>query len=228
MSVEKLIIVGDSLSRGVVYEPEQDKYTRTKESFAKQVGEKTGILVQTVARFGATVSWGWDMVRGKVKEAEADAVLVEFGGNDCDYNWEEIASAPEAEYECATPVQDFVTTLCKMGENVIDAGKKLFMMNLPPINAGAYFKKLTDGDIQMGEQVLKWLGCEERIYWWHEMYSLAVESAAKAVDATLINVRSAFLKFGDFRKFLCADGIHLNEAGHGIVADVVAEALVTG
>lgn len=228
MAVEKLIIVGDSLSKGVIYEQENDKYIRTKQNFAKQVGEKTGIFVETIARFGATVSWGWDMICGKLKDASADAVLVEFGGNDCDYNWEEIAKAPEEEYECATPVQDFIATLCKIGEDVMQTGKKLFMMNLPPIHAKAYFEKLTAGDAKMGQQVLRWLGCEERIYWWHEMYSLAVEAAAKACNATLINVRSAFLKLGDFRKYLCADGIHLNEAGHGIVAEVVAQALVMG
>jgi lysophospholipase L1-like esterase len=70
---------------------------------------------------------------------------------------------------------------------------------------------------------LKWLKDKSRIYWWQEQYSCSVEDAARRTGARLINVRSEFLKTGDYKSFLCQDGIHPNEKGQMLISKVLEE-----
>ncbi len=225
MAIKKLMVVGDSLSRGVIFDPEKQRYAYSEHSYVQTLAKKQDLKIENYSRFGATVHWGWEALKKKIGLSSSEAVLVEFGGNDCDYDWAEVAATPEAPHFPFTPVKEFCDTLCKMAAKVKQAGKKLFFINLPPIDAQAYFRSFTKGNREMGDKVLRWLGCVDRIYWWHEMYSIAVQTVAQACDAILINVRGEFLAKGDFRKYICIDGIHPNDAGYGLISQTVAAAL---
>jgi len=225
MAVKKLMVIGDSLSRGVVFDEQKRRYAYTKYGYVETVAAAKKIEVENYSRFGATVRWGWEALKTKLSFSSADAVLIEFGGNDCDYNWEEIAVAPEQHHDPSTPLKDFCETLSRMAGKITEAGRSLFFLNLPPLNAEAYFKAFTGGNKEKGESILRWLGCVDHIYWWHELYSNAVQTVAHACGANLINVRSEFLLQGDFRKYLCSDGIHPNDAGHVLISHAVARTL---
>ena len=106
-----------------------------------------------------------------------------------------------------------------MIEVLLKEGKKVYMLNLPPLEEERYFNWISRG--RSKENILNWLGGSTKyIYRWHEMYSNAVGNVAKAMNVELIDIRSEFLKQRDYAKFLCEDGIHPNESGHKLIHEI--------
>ncbi|MPN24138.1 hypothetical protein SDC9_171532 [bioreactor metagenome] len=52
---------------------------------------------------------------------------------------------------------------------------------------------------------------------------MAVEEVAESADVPLINIRGALLREPDYRAFVAADGLHLNEEGQRRVALAVGK-----
>jgi lysophospholipase L1-like esterase len=75
----------------------------------------------------------------------------------------------------------------------------------------------------MGNNILKFLGSVNKIYWWQERYNSAVLSVAQETNTKWIDVRGAFLQTPDYTKLICKDGIHPNSDGHRIIADKILE-----
>lgn len=87
-----------------------------------------------------------------------DYVLIEFGGNDCDFDWNAVAESPASDHRPKTELTRFTDTLGRCVESVRRIGKKPILMTLPPLVAPRYFSKISDGDSEKGKNILKWLG----------------------------------------------------------------------
>ena len=70
-------------------------------------------------------------------------ILVEYGGNDCDFNWEEVAAAPEAEHLPKTPLSKFEGMMRGAVKAIKDKGITPLLMSLPPIDAERYIGWIT-------------------------------------------------------------------------------------
>lgn len=57
------------------------------------------------------------------------------------------------------------------------------------------------------------------------MYDNIIRQVAQTSMVPLADVRMAFLGYGDYRDLLLDDGLHLNELGHVIYAQIVQKAL---
>jgi len=222
--MEKLYIFGDSIARGVIFDELKNRYAFTKNTFANLFAEKTGTIAKTNARFGCTVTKGVELLQ----KAELDGyenVAFEFGGNDCNFDWEAISLAPEGEHLPATPLQTFYDTYTGMISRCLEKGKRVFLFNLPPIDDEKYFRWISKD--RSAENILKWLGGSTRfIYTWHESYNCAVANLANRMNVTLVDIRSVFLQLRNYRDYLCADGIHPNEKGHALISEVLQAVLV--
>jgi len=111
MAAATVYLFGDSVARGIVLD-ETGSYAPIKESFASMVAEKLGIDIVNKARFGCTIGKGLELVRrffGKDEfpKTPGTIALMEFGGNDCDFRWDEISRNPEGIHVPATPLADF-------------------------------------------------------------------------------------------------------------------------
>ena len=54
--------------------------------------------IENKAKFGSTISIGKNIIFKNIeliKETKSKYVVMEFGGNDCDYNWREISENPD-------------------------------------------------------------------------------------------------------------------------------------
>ena len=151
---------------------------------------------------------------------EPQAALIEFGGNDCDYDWAAIAREPEKEHQPKTPLGLFTERLREMVALARQKGMRPVMTTLPPIHARRYFDFFTRGGLSR-ENILLWLGDVERIYRWHERYNGAVIQTARDCGVPLIDVRDAFLSERRYGELLCADGIHPNAGGHALIQRVL-------
>jgi lysophospholipase L1-like esterase len=218
-----IVVIGDSISKGVIYDKENLRYSSLRDCFVNLVGNSIKGTIYNAGRFGSTIMKGISRMNNDVIKKTPDIVLIEFGGNDCDFDWEDIAHNPGTEHNPNTDISTFSNTLA----NMIDTMKKSkiipVLMTLPPLDYKRYFKWITKGDTYSEQNVLRWLGTEKFIYNWHQTYSDMITQVAHSTKTILMDVRSEFLKYSDYNKFLCIDGIHPNAAGHSLIANAVLD-----
>lgn len=219
---ESVTIWGDSIAKGVGWNSERKRHMTLPVTAAAVVEKELGIQIENRSRFGFTAPRGLALIEQDLeKGTDCQAALLEFGGNDCDFRWSEIAQNPEAEHNPATMPQVFYRTMCRMVERLKQANIRPILMTLPPIDADRYFKFIV-GDQLNAKNILKWLGDTQQIYRFQEMYSNMIQKVAAKMDARLIDVRSYCLCNHHMKELLCEDGIHLNSDGQIFVGNTIA------
>jgi lysophospholipase L1-like esterase len=216
-----LVVFGDSIAKGVVYDNERSRYASAQDCFVNLVEKSIRGTVYNAGRFGSTITRGVSKMYNDVMKKKPDIVLIEFGGNDCDFDWEDIAHNPLIEHKPNTELTTFRDVLLNMIDTLKNSNITPVLMTLPPLDYKRYFKWITKGDESARQQVLQWLGSEIEIYNWHKAYSEMVTEVASRTRTLLVDVRSEFLKYKDYSEFLCIDGIHPNTEGHSLIAEVV-------
>ena len=224
----KFLLYGDSISKGVVYDEEKQKYTLLEESYPNILQSKLKGVVHNAGKFGNTVLRAAGRLQNDVLKKDPDIVIIEFGGNDCDFNWEEIAKNPLEQHNPNTDFNIFQKTLKSLIDSLNASGIIPVLMTLPPLDCDRYFKWISKSSSIMGDKILTWLGSVSKIYWWQERYNSAIISTAQETKTRCIDIRSAFLKTPDYRQFLCIDGIHPNNQGHRLIADKILEYINNG
>ncbi len=219
----RLVIYGDSITKGIVFDEKQEKYVKTKESFADILTKEFRGMIHAVGKFGNTIIGATEKLQNLVLKKNPDIVLLEFGGNDCDFDWEEIARHPLHEHTPKTDLNVFREKLINIIEILRNKNIIPVLMSLPPLDADRYFKWISKNDSDCGKNILTWLESISRIYWWHERYNAAILNIAEETNTQFIDVRGAFLQKDDFRKYICPDGIHPNEQGHELIATKIIE-----
>ncbi len=215
-----ICIFGDSIMKGVVFDAIRGRYTFLKNSFANIFGITTGYKVDNYAKFGCTVTTGEKIIdKHAAGLSQYKYTALEFGGNDCDFDWAAISENPDAMHLAKTPIADFETHYSGIIDRVVEAGSKPILFSLPPLDAQRYFAWVSRG--LNADNILRWLGDVEHIYRWHEMYNLVVVKLAAIKRIPLIDIRGAFLESRNCLSLYCEDGIHPNEAGHAFISDVI-------
>jgi lysophospholipase L1-like esterase len=147
-----------------------------------------------------------------------DFAVIEYGGNDCDFNWKAIAEKPDAEYAPNTPLEIFVSTYRQIIAVLKARCIEPILTTLPPLEPQRFFDWFCRGLNKAN--VLKWLGgTVNTIYRVQENYSHLVEQIALETKTRLVDLRGAFLRHGNIAGLLCADGTHPNTAGQKIITD---------
>ncbi|MEG1991091.1 MAG: SGNH/GDSL hydrolase family protein, partial [Christensenella sp.] len=193
------------------------RYIFSKDGFICGLGKKLKASIQNCSKFGATTAYGEKLLSEKLLQTNPDLVLIAYGGNDCDYKWDEVALSPLSVHNPNTPSKQYEHHLTRMVCSLLAQNKIPVLMNLPPLNAASYFRWFTNNDPQRANRILQWLHDVSKIYWWQEKYSYIIERVAASLSVPIINIRSAFLRQNDYRAFICEDGIHPNEKGQALI-----------
>ncbi len=215
------VLYGDSISKGVVYDESKEKYVVLEESFPNLLQNRLKGVIHNAARFGNTILRAAGKLQNDVLKKKPDIVIIEFGGNDCDFKWEEIADNPQGNHLPNTDFNIFQKSLKSLIELFNSTGIVPVLMTIPPLDADRYFRWISKNSAAVGGKILEWLGSVSKIYWWQERYNSAILNIAQETRTHWIDVRSAFLRQPDFRQFLCIDGIHPNEKGHRLIAEKI-------
>ena len=146
--------------------------------------------------------------------------FLEFGGNDCDFRWDEISADPHREHLPATTPERFFHMYGEVLQMLKQNGFKPVLMTLPPLNAERYFAWFTRAGLDQAA-ILSWLGDVQFIYRWHESYSSAIWEIGEAHNVPVVNIRKAFLEQRNYSRFLCKDGIHPNTEGHRLITSEI-------
>ncbi len=221
---KSVCVFGDSLTKGVVFDSAVKRYTLLKSCFVNLIKSSIGVTIHNYSKFGCTVTKGLEtLLRHQDELGKYGYVALEFGGNDCDFNWAEVSADPDAEHRPKTPIGVFTQKYSEMIDVVRKSGSKPVVLSLPPIDDKRYFAWISRG--LNAQNILHWLGDVERIYRWHEMYNLAVCRLAKELEVPLIDISSAFLQKFNYQSLLCEDGIHPNQQGHDLIFRTIQSAV---
>ncbi len=222
--MKKLFIFGDSILKGVTFSEEMGRYKICLPDY--QSLSANGIEVNNLSKMGATIEYGERILKEELPEIDGDSiVLLEYGGNDCDHKWKDIAVNPEEEHSCNTAPDLFERLYKACIEYARSVGARVLISNLPPLDSEKYMRHISRGlDYDV---LLNWLGDTSMLYRWHENYNRLVERIAEKCGAQLLDLRSAFLTSHNFKKLISADGIHPTEDGHSLITQTLTNAILS-
>ena len=129
----KIVVAGDSISKGVIYDEIKSKYTILEDNYVELVRDKLNGIIHNTSRFGSTIIKGIHKLKNNIFNEKPDIVLIEYGGNDCDFNWAEIAKHPEKNHQPRTDFETFESTLLETIDLVKKNKSTPILMNLPQI-----------------------------------------------------------------------------------------------
>jgi|WetSurMetagenome_2_1015567.scaffolds.fasta_scaffold23538_6 acyl-CoA thioesterase I len=212
---KKIAVWGDSILKGIV-EGKPDairKYDVLPENALRLAASEYNVEIVNHSYFGCTVTKGVSIMQYDVSKGfKSDIGIIEFGGNDCDYDWDELCKEPEKDHNPHTPLNKYIEYMKDMIELLCRSGIKPVIMTLPPLVPERYFKTISE---HRNKNIIHdFLGDEGFLYRWQEMYSEAAANLALKMNCFLLDIRSAFLAERNYQKFICNDGIHLNKEGH--------------
>ena len=221
---EKVVIWGDSLAKGVIWNNERRRHGYSRTTAADIVAEKLGVEIVNRAKFGYTAPQGLEMMEHDFSEGIlCDTALLEFGGNDCNFDWSAISEHPQERHDPATSPDQFVESMRNMVDWLLKKGVRPMLMTLPPIDSERYFRFLV-GDKLSAENILSWLGDVHQIYRFQEMYSLLVEKVARECQIHVLDLRQRCLaRKGFLQELICEDGLHLTEEGQRFIGGELAD-----
>lgn len=218
---KKVLIFGDSLARGVVWDENRGRYGLSSCSAAKLVAEKTGMQITNRSRMGMTAEGGLACMLADLEAGmTADSVLIEFGGNDSDFDWRAISEDPNAEHQPKTSIGTYEQDMRRMIELARARNMSVALCTLPPIISERYFDFFSRDGLNT-DNILAWLGDKNKIYRFHERYSLVLGRLAREYGCRLLDLRSAFLEKWDAHPYFCRDGIHPNDMGQKLIGEAV-------
>lgn len=218
--LDSIAVFGDSIMKGVIYDENKEKYIYSDSAFVKRFTEQTGFLVDNYAKFGCTLQKGQRIIEKFLSnQTGGKYVVLEFGGNDCDYFWPAVSENPGKKHLPNTPLDTFETIYSQIIDKLVEKGYRPVIFTLPPLDPQRYFAWISKGLNK--NNILKWLGEVDFIFKWQEAYSSAVKKLAISKVVPVIDIRKAFVNSGNYGRLLCHDGIHPNEAGHSLILDTV-------
>ncbi len=229
MYAREVFLFGDSIARGIMLDT-NGSYKPFADCFAVRTADELGYRLINKARFGCTISKGLDIIKrsilglGKAPQDSEPKKLafLEFGGNDCDFRWDEVAAHPQAEHLPNTPPEQFRQLYRESIDILRGSGYTPVLLTLPPLNAERYFDWFTRTGLNRAA-ILGWLSDVQFIYRWHESYSNSIWQIGEHEHCVVLDIRSAFLKRRAYDNLLCLDGIHPNSAGHELIKHEILE-----
>ena len=213
---KRVEVYGDSVLKGVQINPKNMRYHIDNNIDIEMIAKKFLLDIRNFSKFGCTITKGLTLIKKRLKGDEpfCDAIIMNFGGNDCNFDWKAISERPEDEHLPNTPLDDFVDTYSKIIELLKEKGIRPIITTLPPLDAQKFFHWFCQGLDKAN--ILKWLVRVDNIYRWHENYSRTVEKIATETKTLLVDLRGEFLKHWRM-DLLCEDGTHPNTDGQMII-----------
>lgn len=215
-------IYGDSIMKGTVIDCGY-RYHATFDRFIRRFTERFNIEVDNRSRFGITIETGYKLLQQDIQAGmDCDFALIEFGGNDSNFKWNEVSQHPEQPHEPLTRVESFSQICRAMIADLRAVQVKPVLMTLPPIDSEKYLSFLTRNGNDKS-RILQWLGKPEVIHNFHKSYSDAVAEIAKETDTPLVDARTPFLRRKDYDRLIGIDGVHPSEEGYELIAEAFSD-----
>lgn len=215
-------LLGDSILKGIQPDVDTGKYMVRNDIDISGLSREFGLSVHNDSHFGSTsVKGGRLLDRLLDRGAVWDAVVMDFGGNDCDFRWAEVSAAPEREHSPNVPPAEFLERYRAMVRKLKDKRILPILATLPPLEPRRFLDWWCRGLDEAA--VERWMGGVSAVYTHQEHYSRLVEQLAREEQVPLVDLRGAFLEHGCPETLICEDGTHPNSAGQAVITRAFRE-----
>lgn len=212
--MKKLELFGDSILKGVTFSSEHKKYKLCK--FAYDTLLEYGVEYDNHSRMGYTVDKGLEILLESCVDLNQNSIcVIEFGGNDCNFDWAAVSANPTGEFEPFTTEDVFLEKFRLAVTAAKNTGATVAIATLVPLDPVKYMNWISRGLNR--DNILSWLGDENMLARWQEHYNALALRIAVETGTPVIDIRGEFLKNRNYDKLLCEDGIHPTQKGYDIV-----------
>lgn len=218
--MDRLITVfGDSIGRGVMTDGKKRYFGLSAANiYAKKYGldiDNRSVYGQSLKRLREKNELERYYAENGGKE---NICVLELGGNDADFYWQEVAKTPYGEHFSKTKPEEFYDMYSSTLEYLKEKCEKVYVCTLVPVISKRYFDSVIS-KVSDGGKVMEFFnGDVTTIYRHQEMMNEAVLCAAIEKKAKIIDIRKDFLRSLDLNSLMCPDGIHPNESGQKLIA----------
>ena len=205
----KLVVFGDSILKGVVTIPEsKNLFDVTPNDSLTLAQKKLGFELDNRSIYGNITSKGLiKLQKFFEKGGEADFCIIEFGSNDCDYDWGTLVQK--------VPLADYLENLSQM-VSLCRANKVTpLMMGLIPYVCDDWYKTIIKG--QNEAAILDFLGGTSETLGKNQLEYKNAQ--ADFVQKNNVQFLDPWEIFAGHKELMCYDGIHPNEKGYELLAD---------
>ena len=186
---KRLVIFGDSIAKGVTYQ--DGRYHLCSEHNFDALAQK-GIVVSNFAKMGACSDTVLAIAKKRLDACEGAQVILSFGGNDCDFDWQAVSDHPEEAHLPKIAAETFAENYRALVKLLRQTGSSVWMTSLVPLEAHRFLDHVSQG--RSKENILSWLGDADRIFRWQEYYNDLVCRLARELSCPLLELRPEFLK----------------------------------
>lgn len=224
--MENISVFGDSLLKGVALNPKKNKYYIIKNNAMEIFSKVFDAKINNFSKFGCTTTKALTVIKKYAnKLTQNNKVIIELGGNDSDYFWNEISDKPYDKHFPKTLIDDFKEKILNIIAILNSRKSEIILTTLPPVISKKYLEFVSKFPNVKKENIMIWLKEEDAIYRHQELYSNEIKEIADKNNIKLIDIRKEFLKIKDLENYFCLDGIHLNEKGHEFLGNIFCKNL---
>lgn len=222
----KIVVFGDSILKGVVTTPGSERIFDICENDSLSLAQKKlGFELDNRSIYGNIITKGKQKFdKWLEKGGTADICIIEFGGNDCDYDWAPISEDPNTQAQQKVPLPQYLQLLKEMMTKCRENNITPLLMTMPAL-VPEYWIETISKNLNK-ENILQFLGGNiDKLYRNHEIYNTHLVRFAYENNVQIVDMRLALLESDDYKKLMCLDGIHPNENGYALMAQKWIEVL---
>ena len=203
-----VVVFGDSILKGVITIPNSEKLFDTTENDSLSLAQKElGFELDNRSIYGNITSKGLvKLQKFYEKGGEADFCVIEFGSNDCDYDWGTLVQK--------VPLEDYLANLAAMIKLCRDHKVTPLMMGLIPYVCDDWFKTIIKG--QDEKAILDFLGGSPETLGKNQL--IYKNAQTDFVQKNKVQFLDPWTIFEGHKELMCFDGIHPNEKGYELLS----------
>lgn len=216
--MKRIAIFGDSILKGITIDKEKSKYVISKDVNWELIENTINVKIDNHSKMGSTVTKGYnDLVEYLDTNPKCDTILLEFGGNDCDHDWNYVSKNKSRNHAPKTNPSLFKNTLIKMIDLIKSKNIKPLLVSLPPIHSEKYFNWISKNPNDP-ENILYFLGYVDMISDYHNFYNMILNRVSKEKEIELLDLNSYLSNYTPC-EITDIDGIHPNDLGRKKIID---------
>lgn len=216
----KIVCFGDSVTRGVSYIRGRLRIVKeTYPGILQDLLDSYPVEILNKGVFNDNSDLLVSRLESDVISEDPSYVLIEIGGNDCNFRWDEVAQAKDEVHEPIVPLHRYLENIQYIIQRLRDVGMSPIVMNLLPLDPVRYYARICEIN---GSNIAHWIAQCGGIEHWHGMYNRALTQLIKQLQVITIDVRTAFKRAADLKELLSDDGIHPTVKGYHVLAETLA------
>ncbi len=93
--MKQTVILGDSIFKGVLLAADENRYYVSREIDWAAIGREFGADIRNLSKMGCRTVHAPEILKKYLeKNDRPEVIVIELGGNDCDYDWKTVGEKP--------------------------------------------------------------------------------------------------------------------------------------